>query len=64
VNKPDCVEQVVDGHSLEQISLGSCLKGAEDIFVAIEGGEDDKARSGAFGADSRDGRNASEFREL
>src|ERR1700723_3592812 len=38
----DRVEKVIDGNSLEQIGLGSCLKGAEDIFVAIEGGQNDK----------------------
>jgi hypothetical protein len=64
VDGADGVEQLVDGHSLEQIGAGSCLECAVDVLVAVEGGEDDEAGGGRFGADAGDGVDAAELGEL
>ena len=39
-------EELLDGHAFEEVGLGSGLECAEDVFVAVEGGEHDEARGG------------------
>jgi hypothetical protein len=56
--------ELFDGHALEEVGLSSGLQGAEDVLIAVEGGEDDEAGCGVFGADADDGVDAAESGEL
>jgi hypothetical protein len=64
VNRFDGGCEFFDRHAFEKISTSTCFEGAEDIFVAIEGCEDDESSGAVVLADTLDGFDAGESGQL
>jgi hypothetical protein len=64
VNCLDGGEELINGHSFEEIGFCAGLEGAEDVFVSIESGKDDESCDGVVGTNLQDGVNPAKIGKL